>query len=98
MAPARGCDAGGDAGDRDAGSIPSPQRRSAQVNMRRRGFLTGSAAGLTVGLLPGVARAAPAASRTETVYLSGRDKDHPVDWEFMVASGRRSNTWSVIPT
>jgi hypothetical protein len=66
--------------------------------MRRRGFLTISAAGLTVGLLPGVARAAPAASRTETVYLSGRDKDHPVDWEFMVASGRQSNTWSVIPT
>jgi hypothetical protein len=68
------------------------------VNMRRRGFLTVSAAGLTVGLLPDTARAAPAASRTETVYLSGRDKDHPVDWEFMVASGRQSNTWSVIPT
>lgn len=34
---------------------------------------------------------------TEINYLSGIDKDHTVDWDFMVSSGANSGTWSKIP-
>ncbi|WP_223857471.1 glycoside hydrolase family 2 TIM barrel-domain containing protein [Sphingobacterium micropteri] len=30
-------------------------------------------------------------------YLSGTDKDHTIDWDFMVSSGANSGTWSKIP-
>ncbi len=36
--------------------------------------------------------------QTEIQYLSGKDKDHTVDWEFMVTGGRRSGSWTTIPT
>lgn len=34
---------------------------------------------------------------SEFMFLSGTDKDHTVDWDFMVTSGRNANTWSTIP-
>ena len=33
---------------------------------------------------------------TEKVYLSGKDFQHPVEWEFMCTNGQKSNTWSTI--
>ncbi len=30
-------------------------------------------------------------------YLSGTDKDHTVNWDFMCTKGRNSNTWTTIP-
>jgi hypothetical protein len=37
------------------------------------------------------------AEPTHVVYLSGADKDHTVDWEFMVNGGRRASQWTTIP-
>ncbi len=37
------------------------------------------------------------ADTTQVQYLSGTDKDHRVDWEFMVNGGRNSGTWKTIP-
>jgi hypothetical protein len=37
------------------------------------------------------------AEPTHVVYLSGTDKDHTVDWEFMVNGGRRAGQWTTIP-
>ncbi|MYN18880.1 glycoside hydrolase family 2 [Rugamonas sp. FT107W] len=37
------------------------------------------------------------ADATQVQYLSGTDKDHRVDWEFMVNGGRNSGTWKTIP-
>ena len=34
---------------------------------------------------------------TDSMFLSGTDKDHTVDWDFMVTSGRRSGESSTIP-
>ncbi|HEX8405589.1 MAG TPA: glycoside hydrolase family 2 TIM barrel-domain containing protein [Duganella sp.] len=34
---------------------------------------------------------------TQVRYLSGTDKDHRVDWEFMVNGGRNSGAWKTIP-
>jgi len=34
--------------------------------------------------------------KTETVYLSGTDKDHTVQWDFFCTSGRNSGSWSKI--
>ena len=34
---------------------------------------------------------------TEIQYLSGTDKDHQVDWEFMIDKGRKSGEWMTIP-
>jgi hypothetical protein len=34
--------------------------------------------------------------KTETVYLSGTDKDHTVQWDFFCTSGRNSGIWSKI--
>jgi hypothetical protein len=36
------------------------------------------------------------AQETETVYLSGTDKDHTVQWEFFCTSGRNSGKWTTI--
>lgn len=36
------------------------------------------------------------AAETETVYLSGTDKDHTVIWDFMCTSGRNSGSWKTI--
>jgi hypothetical protein len=41
--------------------------------------------------------AAPAASDlTEQLYLSGRDADHTVDWDFLCSAGQNSGFWSKI--
>ncbi|MBC7888230.1 MAG: glycoside hydrolase family 2 [Ferruginibacter sp.] len=37
------------------------------------------------------------AQQTIIQYLSGRDKDHTVKWDFMVNKGRNSGKWSTIP-
>ena len=37
------------------------------------------------------------AEGTQIKYLSGTDKDHRVDWEFMVNGGRNSGAWKTIP-
>jgi hypothetical protein len=67
--------------------------------MQRRSVLALGAASVAVtGLMP--ARSAVADGHgavTEVKHLSGLDKDHTVDWEFMVTSGRNSGMWSVIP-
>ena len=34
---------------------------------------------------------------TEVHFLSGTDKDHSVEWEFMCTAGRNSGKWSKIP-
>ncbi len=36
------------------------------------------------------------AQETETIYLSGTDKDHRVDWDFKIDKGRKSGEWSKI--
>ncbi len=55
---------------------------------------------ILIGLLlaaSGCAWAAPAPTATQVQYLSGTDKDHRVDWEFMVNGGRKAGTWTTIP-
>src|SRR5688572_500337 len=37
------------------------------------------------------------AQQTIIQYLSGTDKDHTVDWDFMVTEGRNKGKWSTIP-
>ncbi|MBD0376248.1 MAG: glycoside hydrolase family 2, partial [Flavisolibacter sp.] len=37
------------------------------------------------------------AQQTIISYLSGTDKDHTVDWDFMVTGGRKSGKWTKIP-
>jgi hypothetical protein len=37
------------------------------------------------------------AQQTVVQYLSGTDKDHTVQWDFMVNNGRNSGKWSTIP-
>lgn len=34
---------------------------------------------------------------TERVYLSGKDKDHTVTWEFLCTTGAKSGEWTTIP-
>ncbi len=43
--------------------------------------------------------AAPQSQAQQTIvqYLSGKDKDHTVKWDFMVNKGRNSGKWSTIP-
>ncbi|MDQ1296686.1 MAG: hypothetical protein QG611_664, partial [Bacteroidota bacterium] len=36
------------------------------------------------------------AQETETLYLSGKDKDHTVQWDFFCTHGRNSGQWSKI--
>ena len=38
-----------------------------------------------------------AAKSTETMYLSGTDRDNTLPWEFKVSGGRNSGKWSQIP-
>ena len=38
-----------------------------------------------------------AAQNTIVQYLSGTDKDHTVNWDFMCTTGRHSREWSTIP-
>ena len=38
-----------------------------------------------------------AAQQTVIQYLSGIDKDHTVQWDFMCTAGRNSNKWAAIP-
>ncbi len=35
--------------------------------------------------------------RTEIQFLSGRDKDHTVQWDFMCTAGYNSGNWTKIP-
>ena len=37
------------------------------------------------------------AQQTIIQYLSGADKDHTVQWDFMCTTGRNSNKWATIP-
>lgn len=37
------------------------------------------------------------AQQTQTIYLSGTDKDHTVDWDFFCTKGRKSGVWTKIP-
>ncbi|WP_238596594.1 glycoside hydrolase family 2 TIM barrel-domain containing protein [Abditibacterium utsteinense] len=37
------------------------------------------------------------ADATQTLYLSGTDKDHTVPWGFQVSTGRNSGKWTTIP-
>src|ERR1041385_1571688 len=41
--------------------------------------------------------AAGSGTTNEILYLSGRDKDHTVKWDFRVSSGRNSCFWTNIP-
>jgi beta-galactosidase/beta-glucuronidase len=34
---------------------------------------------------------------TETLYLSGTDSEHPIDWKFSCSDGRQSGFWTFIP-
>ncbi len=69
-------------------------------NLLVAGAVSAGAAGLTAAgltLAPSAgATTTPAA--TDTMYLTGTDADNTVDWEFQVASGRRSGSWSTIAT
>ena len=47
---------------------------------------------LTAALLASSAVSEP----TETIYLSGTDFEHPVEWDFMVTDGMRANQWGKI--
>ncbi|MGI5229291.1 glycoside hydrolase family 2 TIM barrel-domain containing protein [Actinoallomurus sp. CA-142502] len=40
---------------------------------------------------------ASAPMKSEVAYLSGTDKDHVVDWRFMLTSGRNSGRWTTVP-
>ncbi|HEX8348296.1 MAG TPA: glycoside hydrolase family 2 TIM barrel-domain containing protein, partial [Actinoplanes sp.] len=69
-------------------------------NLLSLGVAGAGAAGLSAA---GVSLAGPAAAATvpgvtDVVYLTGTDADNTVNWEFQVASGRRSGAWSTIPT
>ena len=44
-------------------------------------------------LLPGLAYA----QATKVVYLSGTDKDHTVNWDFLINTGQKSGSWGKIP-
>ena len=37
------------------------------------------------------------AQESKVVYLSGTDKDHTIDWQFMCTDGARSGEWTTIP-
>ncbi|MEO7309144.1 MAG: glycoside hydrolase family 2 TIM barrel-domain containing protein [Chitinophagaceae bacterium] len=37
------------------------------------------------------------AQQTTIQYLSGKDKDHTINWDFMCSAGRNSGKWSTIP-
>lgn len=37
------------------------------------------------------------AQKTEIQFLSGRDKDHTIEWDFMCTAGRNSGKWTTIP-
>jgi len=42
-------------------------------------------------------RGLPTQTETQRHYLSGKDKDNTVQWDFKVTSGRNSNRWTKIP-
>ena len=74
------------------------------MTLQRRQFLALGATGVAAGVAAGVALPDSAlawggsVAETELLYLTGTDRDQPVDWDFMVTSGRRSGTWATIPT
>ena len=37
------------------------------------------------------------AQQTDIFYLSGKDKDHTVDWDFTIDNGMNSGKWTTIP-
>jgi glycosyl hydrolase family 2 len=74
-----------------------------EINRRHLLALGAAGAGAAALSASGLALAGPAAAAlagpvTETMLLTGADADHTVDWEFQVTQGRRSGTWSTIPT
>jgi hypothetical protein len=48
-------------------------------------------------LLLAVLATAASASPTRIQYLSGTDKDHRVNWDFLLNGGRNSGAWTTIP-
>ncbi|WP_405009983.1 glycoside hydrolase family 2 TIM barrel-domain containing protein [Kitasatospora sp. NBC_01539] len=73
------------------------------MDVQRRRFLTlGAAVGLsaaaaTRAALPASASIADGAA-TQTMYLTGRDVDSTVPWDFLCTAGRRSGVWGTVPT
>ena len=48
-------------------------------------------------LLLAVLATAASATPTRIQYLSGTDKDHRVNWDFLLNGGRNSGAWTTIP-
>ena len=40
---------------------------------------------------------ASATPSSERLYLSGKSKDDPIDWQFKVSAGRKADRWTTIP-
>jgi hypothetical protein len=51
---------------------------------------------LTFSLLLSCLSAGLHAQTTQIVYLSGTDKDHPVNWDFFINTGQKSGSWNKI--
>jgi hypothetical protein len=72
------------------------------MEVQRRTFLalgmTAGATALEVALARPSSATVNDSATTQTMYLSGRDADSTVPWDFKVASGRRSGVWNTIPT
>lgn len=75
------------------------------MDIGRREFIEIGAAGAGAVALSGIAAVvgggaafAATGSETETLYLTGRDADNTVDWDFLCTSGRQSGVWSRIAT
>jgi hypothetical protein len=51
---------------------------------------------LTFSLLLSCVSAGLHAQTTQIVYLSGTDKDHPVNWDFFINTGQKSGSWNKI--
>ena len=64
--------------------------------MRKRGNLFVWGIWVALLLATAISNRAAANDKTEVVYLSGRGKDDPVQWEFYCTKGRRSGQWATI--
>ncbi|WP_233225765.1 glycoside hydrolase family 2 TIM barrel-domain containing protein [Amycolatopsis sp. CA-126428] len=72
------------------------------MRTNRREFLSAGVGLAGLSAMGGISGPPAAAARltpaTETMYLTGIDADHTVDWEFQCTRGRRSGVWGTIPT
>ncbi|MGP3982531.1 glycoside hydrolase family 2 TIM barrel-domain containing protein [Streptomyces sp. KR80] len=71
------------------------RRELLEIGAAGAGAVALSGIGAVVG---GGAVSAATGAETETLYLTGLDADHTVDWEFLCTSGRQSGTWGRIAT